>query len=366
MATNRKKAKYPRVYAKHGAWYWSEPVSGQWIRLCKLTDDETRLVERLADERKKRERPEGSGDMRPLIDQYVRESKLLHKEKAWPKYGDYAGNGFRKVNVADVKPTHVHNWLKVKYAGKLHMQRVMRAFLSGFFQWCVDKGKRDTNPCREVKLKKPKPRQTYITDAHFSAIRNAMLETTYKLNSGTDSEKEVVADVPTGPMMQCIIDLCYLTAQRSTEIRTLKWSDVDREAGVIHFVPSKTADSSGVRVDFKITPEINEVLLRIQQIDGRPTIGDMPVVHTRKGKMYAANTILKAWKTAAKRANLSHFGYTVKDIRAKALTDGERAGYDVKALQIAAAHTDEKMTETYIKKRNVPVADLRLRLPKSA
>ncbi|KGC67330.1 phage integrase family protein [Burkholderia pseudomallei] len=304
--------------------------------------------------------------MRPLIDQYVRENKLLHKEKAWPKYGDYAGNGFRKVNVADVKPTHINNWLKVKYAGKLHMQRVMRAFLSGFFQWCVDKGRRDTNPCKEVKLKKPKARQTYITDAHFAAIRGAMLETTYKMYEGTDREKEVVADVPTGPMMQCIIDLCYLTAQRSTEIRNLKWSAVDREVGVIHFIPSKTEDSSGVRVDFKITPEIDEVLSRIRQIDGRPTIGDMPVVHTRNGKMYAANTILKAWKAAAKRADLLHFGYTVKDIRAKALTDGERAGYDVKALQIAAAHTDEKMTETYIKKRNVPVADVRLSLPKSA
>ncbi|MBR8151049.1 tyrosine-type recombinase/integrase [Burkholderia vietnamiensis] len=361
MAQERHKARYPRVYAKHGAWYWSEPISGRWIRLCSLTDDETKLVERLAEERKKRERPDGAGDMRPLIDQYVRENKHLHKEKAWPKYGDYAGNGFRKANVADIKPAHVNNWLKVKYAGKLPMQRVMRAFLSGFFQWCIEKSKRDTNPCREVKLKKPKPRQTYITDAHFAAIRAAMLEVTYERNGQT-----ITADVPTGPMMQCFIDLCYLTAQRSTEIRNLKWSDVDRPAGVIHFIPSKTEDSSGVRVDFKITPEIDAVLARIREIDGRPSIGDMPVIHTRKGKRYAANTVLKAWKTAADRAGLTEFRYTVKDIRAKALTDGERAGYDVKTLQIAAAHTDEKMTETYLKQRNVPVADVRLHVPKSA
>nr|WP_322073386.1 tyrosine-type recombinase/integrase [Burkholderia cepacia] len=299
--------------------------------------------------------------MRPLIDQYVRENKHLHKEKAWPKYGDYAGNGFRKVNVADVKPAHVNNWLKVKYAGKLHMQRVMRAFLSGFFQWCIEKSKRDTNPCREVKLKKPKPRQTYITDTHFAAIRGAMLEVTYE-RSGTT----ITADVPTGPMMQCFVDLCYLTAQRSTEIRNLKWSDVDHQDGVIHFIPSKTEDSSGVRVDFKITPEIDAVLARIREIDDRASIGDMQVIHTRKGRRYAANTILKAWKMAAERANLSDLGYTVKDIRAKALTDGERAGYDVKALQIAAAHTSAKMTETYLKQRNVPIADVRLSVPKSA
>ena len=76
--------------------------------------------------------------------------------------------------------------------------------------------------------------------------------------------RQLTAKVPTGPMMQCFIDLCYLTAQRSTEIRNLRWtadprdpdgcSWVDRAAGVIHFRPSKTEDSSGVSVDFKITP----------------------------------------------------------------------------------------------------------------
>ncbi|WP_257818004.1 tyrosine-type recombinase/integrase [Burkholderia glumae] len=291
----------------------------------------------------------------------MRENKHTHKEKAWPKYGEYAGNGFRKVNVEDVKPGHVTNWIKVKYAGKLPMQRVMRAFLSGFFQWCIDKGRIDANPCREVKLRKPKPRQTYITDAHFAAIRGAMLSVTYDRAGST-----ITAEVPTGPMMQCFVDLCYLTAQRSTEIRNLRWSDVDRQAGVIHFVPSKTEDSSGVRVDFGITPEIDAVLARVRDIDGRSTIGDAPVIHTRRGAPYAANTVLKAWKEAAKRAGLEEYGYTIKDIRAKALTDGERAGYDVKALQVAAAHTDAKMTETYIKQRAVPVADVRLTVPKSA
>lgn len=357
MAT-RKKAKYPRVYPSDGSWYWVEPRSGKWIKLCKVTDSETKLVERLAEERKKHERPEGAGNMRPLIDQYVREHRAAHREKAWPKYGDYAGNGFRSADVEDVTPGKINNWLKVKYAGKLPMQRVMRAFLSGFFQWCVDKNKRDTNPCKEVKLKKAKVRQTYITDEHFAAIRAAMLETTYER-----AGKEVTADVPTGPMMQCMVDLCYLTAQRSTEIRGLRWSDIDRKAGVIHFVPSKTEDSSGVRVDFRITPEIEAVLARVQTIDGRPSIGDTPVIHTIKGKVYAANTVLKAWKMAAERAGLNGLGYTVKDIRAKALTDGIRDGYDISALQIAAAHTTEKMTEDYIKQRSVPVADVRLKVP---
>ncbi|MDR5772112.1 MULTISPECIES: tyrosine-type recombinase/integrase [unclassified Caballeronia] len=358
----RKKAKYPRVYPKHGAWYWSEPISGKWIRLCALTDSETTLVERLAAERKKVERPEGTGDMRPLIDEYVRKHTAQHKEKAWPKYGDYAGKGFRNVNVADVKPTHITNWLKVKYADKLAMQRVMRAFLSGFFQWCVDNGRRDTNPCGEVKLKKPKARKTYITDDHFARVRAAMLTVTYTRDGETRTQI-----VPTGPMMQCFVDLCYLTAQRSTDIRELKWNQIDRAAGVIHFLPSKTEDSSGLAVDFTITPEIDAVLARIIEIDGGvQRIGSAPVVHALDGKAYGATAVRSAWDRACERAELTAENYTVKDIRAKALTDAERAGYDIKALQIAAAHSDAKTTEIYLKQRDVPVSDVRLRVPKSA
>jgi hypothetical protein len=118
-----------------------------------------------------------------------------------------------------------------------------------------------------------------------------------------------------------------------------------------------------VRVDFRVTPEIEAVLARVQAIDGRPSIGDMPVIHTQKGRRYAANTVLKAWKVAAKRAELLGMKYTIKDIRAKALTDGVRDGYSIEALQVAGAHTTKEMTEDYIKQRNVPVADVRLRIP---
>jgi integrase len=353
----KKKAKYPRVYAKHGSWYWVAPITGKWIRLCEQGASETVLVERLAIERKKAERPDGCGDVRRLVDEYVLKHKTEHKEKAWPSYGKYAGNALRNHNLEDVDSSTVYEVLKA-WKGKLAMQRVMRAFLSGFFNWCIQEGKMPANPCRDIKLKKSKVRQTYITDEHFAAIRAAMLETTY-----ARAGKTVTAEVPTGPMMQCMIDLCYLTAQRSTEIRELKWTDIDRKAGVIHFVPSKTEDSSGVRVDFRITPEIEVVLARVQTIDGRPSIGDMPVIHTQQGKPYAANTVLKAWKVAAERAKLAELGYTIKDIRAKALTDGVRDGYSIEALQVAGAHTTKEMTEDYIKQRNVPVADVRLRIP---
>lgn len=362
MAT-RKKAKYPRVYSSDGSWYWVEPRTNKWIRLCKLTDSETVLVERLAQERKKHERPEGTGDMRPLIDEYVRKHRAQHKEKAWPKYGDYAGNGFRNVNVADIEPGDVNAWLKKKYDGKLSMQRVMRAFLSGFFQWCIDERKRTTNPCKEVKLKKPKARSVYITDEHFARIRTALLTYTYVVHKDTPKEKTITGKVQTGPMMQCFFDLCYLTAQRSTDIRSLTWAQVDHETGVIHFLPSKTEDSSGAAVDWPITPEIAAVLDRVRELDGVQRIGKLPVIHALDGKPYGATAVRSAWDRACERAGLTDAGYTVKDIRAKAATDAKRAGYDLDEIMTALAHTDTKTTEIYLKQRDVALSNLRLAVP---
>lgn len=346
-----------RVYPKNGSWYWVVPGSNRWVRLCRLTDGEARRDERLRIEQRRACQGDlqGAGDMPALVARYVAERASEHREKAWPSYGNYVREAFADVNADDVDQAYVVEFLRANWREKLPMQRVMRAFLSGFFRWCVEQRLMTANPCADLRLKKPKPRTTYITDEHFAAIRAAMLETTYARDG-----VEVTAEVPTGPMMQCFVDLCYLTFQRSTDVRMLRKSQVDRAAGVIHFVPSKTEDSSGVRVDFRITPEIDAVLARLDDIG----VGSSKhVVHARDGTPYGATAVRSAWQRAAARAALDGFGYTVKDIRAKALTDADRAGHDMKALKIAAAHADERTTHIYLKQRTVPVSGIRMHLP---
>lgn len=121
----------------------------------------------------------------------------------------------------------------------------------------------------------------------------------------------VTATVPTGPMMQCFIDLCYLTFQRSTDIRLLTWNQVDRTAGVIHFEPSKTADSSGVSVDIAITPEIATVLERVRELDGGTIrTGKMRVIHQKNGKAYGVTGLRSAWNRACERARLDGEKYS--------------------------------------------------------
>lgn len=362
--TNRKPP-VRRVYVRDGSYYWVQPYTERWKKLCRVEDGEVRMLERLAAEKAKVEKIGGTGNIPHLVDKYVRLHQKDHKEKAWPAYGRYVKRGFADVDIDQMDVPYVRQFLKDNWKDKPHMQRVMRAFLSGFFDWCIDQRLMTTNPCRDVKLKKPKPRTTLISGDHFAAIRECMLTFTYERGG-----RQLTAKVPTGPMMQCFIDLCYLTAQRSTEIRNLRWtvdpkdpdscSWVDRAAGVIHFRPSKTEDSSGVSVDFRITPEIEAVLERARGI-GR--VKGVHVIHTKKGQPYAANSALKAWKVAKKRAGLEDARYTIKDIRAMALTDAENAGYDIEALKETAAHTNEKQTLDYIKSRNVPTSEIRLHVP---
>ncbi len=358
-----------RVYQRGASFYWVRPSDQKWIRLCRVDEGQRKMLARLAAELGDFEANAGTGDMAPLIAEYVRLHKDEHREKAWPTYGKYAGEAFKDAQLAAIAPADVADFLRDNWTGKLHMQRVMRSFMSGFFEWCIGKRLIATNPCREVKLKKPKARDVYIPDDHFVAIRSKLLSYVRKRKDG----QEIVTKVPAGEMMQCFIDLCYLTAQRSTEIRLLRWkpdpaaaggsSWVDSDAGVIHFVPTKTEDSTAEAVDWPITPQIKAVLKRVQALG--KVKSSQYVIHSIDGQPYAANALLTAWKRAAVRAGLAKPGYTVKDIRAKALTDAERAGYSMSQLQVAAAHADSKTTEIYVKSRSVPVSEVRLKLPKA-
>lgn len=358
-----------RVYQRGASFYWVRPSDQKWIRLCRVDEGQRKMLARLAVEIGDFEAHAGTGDMAPLIAEYVRLHKAGHREKAWPAYGRYAEESFKDANLAAIAPADVAEFLRLNWAGKLHMQRVMRSFMSGFFDWCIGKRLIAVNPCREVKLKKPKARDVYISDAHFVAIRAKLLSYVRKTKDG----QEIVSKVPAGDMMQCFVDLCYLTVQRSTEIRLLRWkpeagtaggaSWVDWDAKVIHFVPTKTEDSTGEAVDWPITPQIEKVLKRAQATG--KVKSSQYVIHSIDGQPYAANALLTAWKRAARRAKLEDAGYTVKDIRAKALTDAERAGYSIEQLQVAAAHADPRTTEIYVKARSVPVSEVRLKLPKA-
>ena len=225
--------------------------------------------------------------------------------------------------------------------------RIMQAYKSrllSFFRWCADRGYRTDNPATDIRLKGPPKNNRYPTDAEYHAIRDALL-------TGNDGRP-----TPSGPMIQCFMDLCYLTMQRTTEIRLLKWSQ--DKGDHLDFRPSKTLHSTGQSVSIPITVQIRACLERARAIG---TVKGMYVIHQRDGAPYNRSGILSAWTRACLRAGVD--GVTTRHLRPKAATDAKRY-HSMGEIQIALAHSSGNTTEGYIKQFETPVSSVLLEIPK--
>lgn len=338
-----------RVYEKHGS-YWFVDLERRWHKLCRVADGEAKMYQALA---AIIEAPPLSRMPAAIVafkrDYLVGLAPSTQKEHE--RLLDIAANEFAGFDVPEVQPVDVSRSVRNLYAGKPTAARSYKARLSTFFRWSVEQGLRTDNPCREVWLKSPPRRDRYITDEEFLAIREGML-------TGDDG-------LPTraGEIARCFVDLCYLTAQRSTDIRKLLWNQV-REDGIA-FKPTKTAGSSGAKVVVRLTAAIREVLERARAF-GVPAaatarIKSIYVIHALDGSPYTMSGIRSAWVRACRRAGVANA--TIKDLRAKALTDAERAGYSIEQLRTAAAHSSVTTTEGYVKTFREPVSAVELEIP---
>ena len=255
------------------------------------------------------------------------------------------GDAFRDFDVAQVEPVDVATFLD-QWAGQRSAQ-TYKAGLSKFMTWAVRKGYRADNPTREVSTEPPKKRRRLITDREFLAIREALL-------IGLDGRPTA-----SGPRVRALVDLCYLTLQRPTEARLLKWADVDTsDTGHVTFRPTKTEESTGGAVRFKMTPDIQAVL-RVVAPAGR--VRSMYVFTALDGQPYTASGLRSAWARACERAKVEDA--TLRDIRPKAVTDAKRAGYDLEELKVAAVHSDAAMTAHYDRSEDIPTTAVVMRLP---
>ncbi|MDE0702962.1 MAG: site-specific integrase [Rhodospirillaceae bacterium] len=82
------------------------------------------------------------------------------------------------------------------------------------------------NPCRSVEKYPERSRERFLTDAEFARLGRVLEETA---ESGTVS-----------PLAAAAIRLLMLTGCRKSEILTLRWLDVDLDAGEIHLADAKS------------------------------------------------------------------------------------------------------------------------------
>jgi integrase len=236
---------------------------------------------------------------------------------------------FGHMTPQEIKPRHVADFINVK-KGRIHRNRMV-TILSTVYKiamgsWCIEMDL--VNPCTVVKKWPTKPRERYIDDAEFAAIRAIAC-----------------------PQVQIAMDLALLTGQRQGDIVALTWKQI-KTIGVarpdwrIEIDQGKT----GKKLAIMISPAVETVLKRARLME--PMWPRTHVIRTKWGKPYTPDGFRALWQRTIRRyeeltgvkANRAHF----HDLRAKCISDNK----SLDDAYLLAGHIDIKMTrKTYDRNR---------------
>lgn len=229
------------------------------------------------------------------------------------------------------------------------MRNEVRKVCRQIFDWGVRRGRLRVSPVDKAEKAAVEKRTVYIPDEALAEVLAAM-----ERDGGHRATHN-------GLMNRAFVELSYLTGQRGKDIRLLKWADVDQKR--MPFQPSKTAESSGKRIAFVITPEIQRVLDSVkafvaerndalrqraaeeaakQRLGKRAKAVAAPVeseyvIHRLDGQPFQQTGVRTAWRRALALTKYKDSGYTLKDLRPKALTDIHKATEDLTEVQKVAS-----------------------------
>lgn len=307
------------MYYRYGAYYLVK--QGKWIR---LGSDYAMALQEYA----LLTSPKGGG-MADLIDEVLRHISPNLSANTVKQY-EQAARRLKEILLEfapeQVRPMHVAA-IKTELSKTPAMANRLISFLRVVFQYAVEWQRVDTNPCIGIKRHKEQARGRYMTDDEFQAIRAA-------------AEHRAIP---------VVMDLCFLTGQRISDILSLRNEQISKDG--ISFTQQKT----GARLVVRMTPDLESAIKAARQAHpqriGRPGSYET-LLYTRGGKPYSYKTIQEAFNRAREAAGVADV--TLHDLRAKSLTDANREGKDAQKL---GGHTDRRMTERYIRQREIPVAD---------
>lgn len=332
----------PNVEIHHGSYRYLGK------KLCRVEDGIQKMYEALAKRL--------NGAELKMVPMAVATFKLecLGGIASWKEHGrllDIFADEFQEYRVDQVQPPDITRSCQQLFGGKLSAADKYKSRVSTFFRWCIAvKGLRPpgSNPCTDVWLEKPRAKKTKWNDRLFWAVRDIL-----------------------APIHQCYHDLSFLLYQRTTDVRTLARLQVDEDAGLIHFEPSKTIHSSGAAVDVPITPEIKEVLERAARIRAawnaeraKKRLAPFPytyVVCTRDGSPFTRSGIYSAYLRADKalHGEDTPLGLNPKALLPYACTAAKKRGATLEQIKVGRAHTSIKTTEGYIHQHETPVSEVR-------
>ncbi|WP_172965887.1 tyrosine-type recombinase/integrase [Achromobacter xylosoxidans] len=332
----------PRVYLKHGAFYYVHPGSGKWERIGTDINEAKRRGNLYND-------PAGEyGTVAYWLGMFLADCQKriglpkLRRGIAQRTYDDYEGAitpltaFFGKMQPPQVQGYHVAQYLDAgAQADRAVRANREKACLSAAFSWMMRKPETGVkvNPCFGIARNPEQKRDRYVDHDEYTLIY------------GRASKAE-----------QILMELIYRTLQRPEDIITWTTANVvnKREAdGTVQRVIRNRQAKTGQIVDIRITPEMEAILAKAAPADALLGPG-LHLVRTRNGDPYTYDGISAMLRRriykAVKEGELTEpFGFY--DLKGKGATDMWLANVPLTEIQVLCGHESVRTTEIYVKSR---------------
>ncbi len=178
------------------------------------------------------------------------------------------------------------------------------------------------NPCRTIVKYKKRKRERFLSEEEFGRLGKALAEVEAGNRKGI-SRHAIAA-----------IRLLLLTGCRKSEILTLKWEEVDLEAGVLNLPDSKTGKRT-----IPLSPEAVKVLSGILRIDGNPW------VFPGKAEGKPRRSLQAPWKIICERAGIQDM--RIHDCRHSFASRALALGESLPAIGKLLGHSQVETTARY-------------------
>ncbi len=336
----------PRVYAKHGAFYYVHR-DGRWEKIGSDIEKANERAKLYNDSRGL------FGTMSYWLDMFIVDCEIRVKSGglAQRTLEDYSKDiEPLKIYFAppmlptDIEPNHVQDYLEIgaKSNRPVRANRE-KACLSSCLSWLIRTGSVDgliVNPCMRasgIKRNAESKRERYV--AH-------------------DEYREVFAVAPL--QVQSMMELTYRTLQRP-ESDMLDWTVANLAMKDGKRILRVKQGKTGKVVDITLSEDLDRLLRKL--VGDIPRIG-RPLICCSRGSLigqrYTYDGISSMLKRAIAKANkervkrgvtekIASFGF--RDLKGKGATDMWLSGVPIEEIQLLCGHEDKSTTEIYVKQR---------------
>lgn len=310
---------------EHEAYYYMHARDEQGRQRMEPLGTEKALALRKWAEIEAKAPPVESGLMKSIFERYERE---IVPRKAPRTQRDNAVMlekliaTFGATSIDAILPRTIRQYLD-KRSAKVRANREM-ALLSHVWNKAREWGYTDrANPVQGVEKNRETGRDIYVSDEEFALV--------YK-------------HCP--PVLQDMLDLCYLTGQRPGDVMKYRWDMVRN--GALCIQQSKT----GAKLQITIEGKLATVIERIRT---RAGVKGLSLLTDPKGQPLKAfgftrsafDTARDAAEKEAKELGIEFRRWQLRDLRPKAASDMESMAQARKLL----GHTTENMTAHYVRQR---------------